>query len=196
MFIRCLQYTSLLVIFFPLLSVSFKFWQLSILENGIIFLSSSLCILLSLLVRLQIPKVGLVKFFPLSFSICLFLILLWNFALKSSHFLLALYFAGVHVFTFHWLLTGRYPMKIEPWQDKNKSGKALLIFSTSIQAIFLPFLITWLVYFILFPSDADKEHVSAILFYIGVPMTFVGIVFALIYMCIAYFFLREPKTSD
>jgi ABC-type transport system involved in multi-copper enzyme maturation permease subunit len=90
---------------------------------------------------------------------------------------------------------GSHPFSIEPWQERTRSEKVMIVFLTFIQATFLPLFFTWVWYFVLFPVGKDREHFGAMMFYIAMPMTFVGFTFMIVYFGVNLFIARNPKQT-
>ena len=196
MLIRCLQYASILVLAIPVVSVFSKIKDLSGQALGLISLCSICLVIISLLIKLKNSIFQQLSWLPHFLAICLFLFLLWDFSGRASHFLLAVYLAGIHAFALHWLVTNGHPLKSKLWADMNHLEKAAIWIWVAIQTIALPIFIIWLWYFVLFSSSADREHMASFAFYVGIPMTFVAAIFSAIYLSVQYFMLREVKPSN
>jgi|JI10StandDraft_1071094.scaffolds.fasta_scaffold264908_2 hypothetical protein len=196
MFIRCLQYVSLIVLSIPVLSVTFRITRLPADSLVILVLCSLLLMSISLLIKLKVSIFEKLEALPHYFLTVFFLGLLWRFAGETSHFLLAIYLACIHAFIFHWIFTNGFPMKIKLWRARNHLEKGAVVGWAILQTFSFPLLFTWLWYFVLFPSSSDKQHMESFAFYVGMPMTFVSIVFAVIYMGVQTHIARNNRARQ
>jgi hypothetical protein len=195
MIIRTCQYFSLIVIFIPLLHI-LSYLSLASIPIFAWLTIGTLTVLLTsfgLGIKLQIQGIARLTTLTSAIPIAVFLYLLFKVSGHSTSYLLALYISGIHAFAIHWLLTYGHPLKAQSWRNLSNMARSGLCVLVIFKLLSWPVFMIWVWYYLLFPEETQRGQFGDILFYIGIPMTFIAPVFAMAYLPLQYFLGKAKK---